>query len=261
VTTEAQKPLKTLERVLSKAGIGSRSQARSWIHAGRATVNGKPTQNPDQWVDLATDVVRFDGKPLPRPELRYVLLHKPTGYLTTRRDPEGRPTVYDLLAGIDSVLPYVGRLDLDTSGLLLLTNDTALAEHVTNPDHKVPKTYLVEASAAFTERHLQQLRDGILTSRRRHPSRRRSHARRDHDHRGAQSADSTDGRIARCAGAEPGTHADRPHSDRCTARRSMAPPDAGRGERLAPGQTEVAVAKSCGAPPCDVRPRLSDASR
>jgi pseudouridine synthase len=161
VTTEQKRPLKTLERVLSKAGLGSRSQARSWIHAGRVTVNGQPTQNPDQWVDPVLDDVRFDTKPLPRHEPRYILLHKPIGYLTTRRDPDGRATVFDLIGGVEQVVSYVGRLDLDTSGLLLLTNDNTLAEHVTNPEHHVPKTYLVEASPSLSDDQLQQLRDGI----------------------------------------------------------------------------------------------------
>ncbi len=161
VTTEQKRPLKTLERVLSKAGVGSRSQARSWIHAGRVTVNGEPTQNPDQWVDPLRDDVRFDTKPLPRHEPRYILLHKPTGYLTTRRDPEGRSTVYDLIPEVDEVVSYVGRLDLDSSGLLLLTNDNTLAERVTNPEHHVPKTYRVEASIRLSDEQLQQLRDGV----------------------------------------------------------------------------------------------------
>lgn len=159
-----KRPLKTLERVLSKAGLGSRTDARSWIHAGRATVNGKPTRNPDQWVDLERDRVRFDGKPLQVRERVYVLLYKPTGYLTTYKDPDGRPTVYDLLTDIPAFLSPVGRLDLDTSGLLLMTNDTRLAEHVTNPLSHVPKTYLVKASPALTEAQLQQLRDGIELS-------------------------------------------------------------------------------------------------
>jgi 23S rRNA pseudouridine2605 synthase len=154
--------LKTLERVISKAGLGSRSQARSWVHAGRATVNGDPTQNPDQWVDPAVDDVRFDGKPLPTLDKRYVLLHKPTGYLTTRRDPDGRPTVYALLDDVGQFLPYVGRLDLDTSGLLILTNDNAFAEQVTNPAFHVPKTYLVETSARLSDEKLQRLRDGLV---------------------------------------------------------------------------------------------------
>ena len=154
--------LKTLDRVISKAGLGSRSQARGWVHAGRVTVNGDPTQNPDRWVDLAVDDVRFDGKPLPNSDKRYVLLHKPTGYLTTRRDPEGRPTVYGLLEDVGVFLPYVGRLDLDTSGLLILTNDNAFAEQVTNPAFHVPKTYLVEPSTRLPDEQLQRLRDGIV---------------------------------------------------------------------------------------------------
>jgi pseudouridine synthase len=159
--TPHTRPLKTLERVLSKAGAGSRREARRWIHAGRVTVNGTSTENPDQWVDLERDRVDLDGKPLEARERVYVLLYKPTGYVTTYRDPERRPTVYDLLTGIDTFLSPVGRLDADTSGLLLMTNDTGLAERVTNPNSHVPKTYLVKASRVLTDAQLQQLRDGI----------------------------------------------------------------------------------------------------
>jgi len=159
-----KRPLKTLERVLSKAGVGSRAEARTWIHAGRVTVNGRPTQNPDQWIDLERDRVRLDGRPLAARARQYVLLYKPTGYLTTYRDPEGRPTVYDLVRDVGTFLSPVGRLDLDTSGLLLMTNDTQLAEHVTNPDSHVPKTYLVKASTTLTEDQLQRLREGIELS-------------------------------------------------------------------------------------------------
>ena len=156
-----KRPLKTLERVLSKAGLGSRTEARSWIHAGRVTVNGQATRNPDQWVDMERDRVRFDGKPLETRERLYVLLYKPTGYLTTYKDPKGRPTVYDLVEDVGTFLSPVGRLDLDTSGLLLMTNDNRLAERVTNPDSHVPKTYLVKATPALSDTQLQQLRDGI----------------------------------------------------------------------------------------------------
>jgi 23S rRNA pseudouridine2605 synthase len=155
------RPLKTLERVLSKAGLGSRTEARSWIHARRVTVNGRVVENPDQWVDLERDRVELDGKPLQRSEQQYLLLHKPKGYLTTYRDPEGRPTVYDLLPERGQYVFPVGRLDLDTSGLLILTNDTQFAERLTNPDYHVPKTYLVHASMHMTDEHLAQLRDGI----------------------------------------------------------------------------------------------------
>ncbi|MEQ1911926.1 MAG: pseudouridine synthase [Vicinamibacterales bacterium] len=155
------RPLKTLERVLSKAGLGSRTEARRWIHAGRVTVNGVATQNPDQWVDMERDEVRFDAEPLEARERMYVLLYKPKGYLTTYKDPEGRPTVYELLADIDTFLSQVGRLDFDTSGLLLMTNDNQFAERVTNPSSHVPKTYLVKASTVLSDAQLQTLRDGI----------------------------------------------------------------------------------------------------
>ncbi len=154
-------PQKTLERVISKAGLGSRTEARRWIHAGRVTVNGRRTENPDQWIDFDHDVVLFDGKPLTTRERQYVLLYKPKGYLTTYKDPEGRPTVYDLLGDIGTFLSPVGRLDLDTSGLLILTNDTQFAERITNPDSHVPKTYLVKASTRLTDEQLDRLRSGV----------------------------------------------------------------------------------------------------
>ena len=93
-----KRPLKTLERVLSKAGVGSRVDARGWIQSGRVKVNGQVVRDPDQWIDMKRDRVRLDGKPLLARERVYVLLYKPTGYLTTYRDPQGRPTVYDLIA-------------------------------------------------------------------------------------------------------------------------------------------------------------------
>jgi len=161
VVNTKKRPLKTLERVLSKAGIGSRVEARSWIHAGRVKVNGTLIRNPDHWVDMERDRVQFDGKPLAARERIYLLLYKPTGYLTTYKDPEGRPTVYDLVADVGTFLSPVGRLDLDTSGLLLMTNDNRFAEHVTNPQSHVPKTYLVQASTLLSDAQLDQLRDGV----------------------------------------------------------------------------------------------------
>jgi 23S rRNA pseudouridine2605 synthase len=155
------RPLKTLERVLSKAGVGSRTEARKWIGAGRVKVNGRVEGDPNRWVDLERDTILFDDKPLTTAEKAYVLLYKPTGYLTTYRDPEGRPTIFDLLPDRDRYLFPVGRLDLDTSGLLILTNDTAFAELLTNPEYHVPKRYRVKASRRLPEEDLDRLRNGI----------------------------------------------------------------------------------------------------
>jgi pseudouridine synthase len=159
-----KRPLKTLERVISKAGLGSRVEARAWIGAGRVAVNGRVVRDPDHWVDMERDKVRFDGQPLTARERVYLLLYKPTGYLTTYKDPAGRPTVYDLIEDVGTFVTPVGRLDLDTSGLLLMTNDNQFAERVTNPVSHVPKTYLVKASLLLTDDQLQQLRDGIELS-------------------------------------------------------------------------------------------------
>lgn len=168
----AERPLKTLDRVLSKAGLGSRTEARSWIGAGRVRVNGRVVQSPDQWVDLERDKVTLDGKPIRAAERRYILVYKPKGYLTTYKDPENRPTVYDLLNNatgatrntVDQFVGTVGRLDLDTSGLLLLTNDNQLAERMTNPMHELPKTYLVKAGTLLTDEQLNQLASGVELS-------------------------------------------------------------------------------------------------
>lgn len=158
------KRLKTLDRVLSKAGIGSRTDARSWIGAGRVAVNGKIIQTPDQWVDLDRDRVTLDGKPVTEKKKVYLLLYKPTGYLTTYRDPENRPTVYDLIPDVEQWVAPVGRLDLDTSGLLLMTNDNDLADRVMSPESKIPKTYLVKTSSILTDDDLQRLRGGVELS-------------------------------------------------------------------------------------------------
>jgi 23S rRNA pseudouridine2605 synthase len=161
---KANRKLKTLERVFSKSGLGSRTAARSLIGAGKIRVNGKVIRNPDHWVDLVRDHITLDGKPLRAAEKAYVLLYKPKGYLTTYRDPEGRPTVYDLTAEVGTWLSPVGRLDLDTSGLILLTNDTNFAELITNPAHKVPKTYQLKTSTLLDDDQIERLRRGVELS-------------------------------------------------------------------------------------------------
>jgi pseudouridine synthase len=155
------RPIKTLDRVLSKAGLGSRKEARSWIGGGRVSVNGHVVRDPDAWIDLERDRVSFDGKPLEQETRTYLLLHKPAGYITTYRDPRGRPTIYDLLPDREQYLFPVGRLDLDTSGLLILTNDAKLAERLTNPEYHVPKTYSVTANRPLGDGELDLLREGI----------------------------------------------------------------------------------------------------
>jgi pseudouridine synthase len=158
------RPLKTLERVLSKAGAGSRTDARSWISAGRVTVNSRVIRNPDQWVDIDRDKVTFDGNPVTQQRRRYILLYKPPGYITSYRDPGRRPTVYDLLSELEQWVSPVGRLDLDTSGLLILTNDNEFANRIMSPEYKVSKKYLVKASPILPEDALDQLRKGVMLS-------------------------------------------------------------------------------------------------
>ena len=158
---KAQRTLKTLDRVLSKAGAGSRTEARSWIGRGRVSVNGKVIRTADHWIDIDRDTVLLDGKPLRQARLRYILVYKPRGYLTTYHDGEGRRTVYDLVQGLEQFVGTVGRLDMDTSGLLLLSNDNLLAEAITNPDRHLPKTYLVKASTLLSDTVLAQLAKGV----------------------------------------------------------------------------------------------------
>ena len=147
--------------MLSKAGIGSRTDARRWIGAGRVAVNGKTIQSPDLWVDVKRDRVTLDGRPWSRARNSTLLLYKPKGYLTTYKDPEGRKTVYDLLPGAGEWMFPVGRLDQDTTGLLIMTNDTDFANYIMSPESKVPKTYLVKSSLRLSDEQLDRLRAGV----------------------------------------------------------------------------------------------------
>lgn len=141
---DRSRPSITLARALSKLGAASRSQARLIIEAGRVAVAGRVVRDPDLWIDPSRAAITLDGKAVRRAPFVYFLLHKPPGFVTTRSDERGRRTVYDLLpAGAPRVFP-VGRLDLETSGLLILTNDTQFGERATHPSSHVEKVYRVE---------------------------------------------------------------------------------------------------------------------
>ena len=150
--------------MISKAGLGSRTEARRWIGAGRVIVNGHKVQSPDAWVDPEIDRITVDGRLLRAREKIYLLLYKPKRYLTTYKDPEGRPTVYDLLEDQPDWIFPVGRLDQDTTGLLIMTNDTEFGNYITSPESHVPKTYLVKSSLRLSDEQLDQLRHGLMLS-------------------------------------------------------------------------------------------------
>src|SRR5947208_1111702 len=147
-----------LNAFLARAGVASRRRADEMIKAGRVTVNGELGQL--NTVVGARDRVEVDGQEVQRQRLRYVLLHKPAGVVTTARDPQGRPTVVELVPGEPRVVP-VGRLDADTTGALLLTNDGPLAHWLAHPRYGVEKTYVAEVEGDPDEDALQRLRDGV----------------------------------------------------------------------------------------------------
>ena len=138
--------------------MASRRRADDLIKAGRVTVNGEPGQL--NTVVGARDRVEVDGRPVERQRLRYVLLHKPAGVVTTARDPQGRPTVVGLVPGEPRVVP-VGRLDSDTTGALVLTNDGQLAHRLAHPRYGVEKTYVAEIEGDPDAEALARLRDGV----------------------------------------------------------------------------------------------------
>ena len=160
-------PAERLQKLLSRAGIASRRQAEAWIAAGRVTVNGVPARLGDK-ADPDRDVIAVDGRPLADlparlARKRYVMLHKPRGVVTTLRDPQGRPCVGDLCrrAGLTGLHP-VGRLDYDSEGLLLLTDDGELTFALTHPRHQVDKVYHVLVRGDLAEERLRRLESGLL---------------------------------------------------------------------------------------------------
>jgi len=147
-----------LNAFLARAGVASRRRADELIKAGRVTVNGEPGQL--NTVVGAHDRVAVDGEEVTRQRLRYVLLHKPAGVVTTARDPAGRPTVVELVESEPRVVP-VGRLDVDTTGALLLMNDGQLAHRLAHPRYGVEKTYVAEVEGDPDEDSLRRLREGV----------------------------------------------------------------------------------------------------
>lgn len=143
---------------LARAGVASRRKSDELIKEGRVTVNGAPGQL--NTVVQPTDEVSFDGAPLQKQQLAYILLHKPAGVVTTASDPQGRPTVVGLVDHPARVVP-VGRLDADTTGALLLTNDGDLAHHLAHPKYEVDKVYVAELWAQPTDGILRKLADGV----------------------------------------------------------------------------------------------------
>lgn len=151
-----------LERALSKLGIASRTQARQWIEQGRVAVDGRVQTDPQLGVIPERVRIDVDGAETKGiSEIKVLALHKPRGVLTTRVDPQGRPTVYDLLQGVDEHLVPVGRLDQATSGLLLLTNHTRLHDRLLDPRSAVERVYVVVVQGRAEEQQIQQLRQGI----------------------------------------------------------------------------------------------------
>jgi 23S rRNA pseudouridine2605 synthase len=151
----------SLERALSKLGLVSRVEARSLVVAGRVSVGGRIVTDPGRRIDPDRDELRVDGRRVRRAAAQHWLVHKPVGYVTTRRDPERRPTVYDLLPPGTPFIAPVGRLDLDSSGLLLLTNDSRLAAFLTAPTSHVEKVYEVQLDAPITSAEAAHLAAGV----------------------------------------------------------------------------------------------------
>ena len=199
-----------LQKILSMAGIASRRAAETLISQGRVSVNGRTVAELGSKADPAADDIRVDGRRVKSAEpLRYLLLHKPRGHVTTRSDPSRRPTVIDLLRGVREYVYPVGRLDYESEGLLLLTNDGALAAGLTHPRHGLEREYEAWVLGAPDEHDLERLRRGVLIDERRTipadggarapgaRQARRSDLAVDHDSRGPEPAGAQDVRSHR----------------------------------------------------------------
>ena len=152
----------TVDRLLSKLGIASRGTSQEWISAGRVRINGRVVRDPATWVLWPKDAVSIDDQPIQDSVKRFFLFHKPKGVITTHSDEQGRKTIFDVLPADMGYMHAVGRLDQATSGLLLLTNDSALSSYLTDPAHKVMRIYLVSVRGEFTEAQAIEATAGVL---------------------------------------------------------------------------------------------------
>jgi 23S rRNA pseudouridine2605 synthase len=147
---------KNILRTISKSGFCSRKQALDLVMAGKVKINGKTVYDPGHKVKIS-DHILIDEKPLPKKDKRYILLHKPAGYVTTRKDELDRPTVYEFLKDVDDWVFPVGRLDLDSEGLLIFTNDTSFGNTMTDPRYKINRTYNVLITGHITDVELKDV--------------------------------------------------------------------------------------------------------
>jgi len=161
-----------LQKILSRAGLASRRAAEILIASGRVSVNGTTVQEMGTKADAKSDDIRVDGQRIKTAEPhRYILLNKPAGYVTTRSDPQHRPTVIDLLRTVREYVYPAGRLDYDTEGLVLMTNDGDLAEKLTHPRHGIERTYEARVTGVPNTGAIERLRNGVpLDGRRTRPA-------------------------------------------------------------------------------------------
>jgi pseudouridine synthase len=154
--------MERLQKILSQAGIASRRASEQLMVDGRVTVNGKTVLELGTKADASHDDIRVDGRRIKIPDRHlYLLVNKPRGYVTTRSDPQKRPTVIDLLAGVTDYVYPVGRLDFDSEGLLILTNDGDLAAKLTHPRHGVPRVYEASVLGVPDEHDVRRLAKGV----------------------------------------------------------------------------------------------------
>lgn len=154
----------SISKALSKMGISSRMVASDLIRSGRVSIGGKMIRDPEYQVEFPVQNLLVDKRPVEEAEKLYYMIHKPKGVVTTRRDEKGRKTIYDLLPLETPWVFPVGRLDKESSGLLLLTNDTAWGNRILSPGGKIPKIYHVKINRHIKDEDLQKIKNGLTLS-------------------------------------------------------------------------------------------------